>query len=237
MLMLPGLSVKPVSLFETAVSQAYKPFHEDFTIWCFDPMDEITNDCCIEKMAEDLKEALNIIGITQADIFGCSLGGMIAQEIAIRYPAFPRKMILSSTISRFPQKGNECVDEWLYYAERGDAERLNRVILERIYSANVFQTFGDHFFSKDSWGTPEELRLLAIRTRAIKKLNAYDRLDQVLCPTFVLGSWDDKVFSHQSLIETAEKLNCPLYMYAGFGHAIYDEAPDFKERMLAFLRG
>jgi pimeloyl-ACP methyl ester carboxylesterase len=36
--------------------------------------------------------------------------------------------------------------------------------------------------------------------------------------------------------EIAEKLGCKLYMYEDMGHAVHEEAKDFNERVLEFLR-
>ena len=37
--------------------------------------------------------------------------------------------------------------------------------------------------------------------------------------------------------EIAEKLGCEIYMYEKLGHAAYEEAKDFNQRVLDFLMG
>ena len=37
--------------------------------------------------------------------------------------------------------------------------------------------------------------------------------------------------------EIAEKLGCEMYMYDKLGHAAYEEARDFNDRVYAFLTG
>ena len=37
--------------------------------------------------------------------------------------------------------------------------------------------------------------------------------------------------------EIAEKLGCEIYMYEKLGHAAYEEAKDFNNRVYAFLTG
>ena len=37
--------------------------------------------------------------------------------------------------------------------------------------------------------------------------------------------------------DLAEALGCGLYVYEGYGHAVYDEAPDYLARVGFFLRG
>ncbi len=53
----------------------------------------------------------------------------------------------------------------------------------------------------------------------------------------VLGSKDDQVVGAEASQSMADKLkDCELYMYEGFGHAAYDTAPDYKDRILEFLK-
>lgn len=60
-------------------------------------------------------------------------------------------------------------------------------------------------------------------------------LETVTCPTLVIGSAKDRVFGKRSVEAVAQKLNCPLFMYDGYGHAVYDEAPDFPRRLYEFF--
>ena len=66
--------------------------------------------------------------------------------------------------------------------------------------------------------------------------DVYDRLPEIKCPCFVSGSFKDMVLSGQGSVEIAEKLGCPMYMYDEYSHAVYDEAPDYRGRMLDWFR-
>ena len=47
-----------------------------------------------------------------------------------------------------------------------------------------------------------------------------------------------KYFSFgEASIEISNKVKCPLYLYAKYGHCVYDEAPDYKERIELFFEG
>ncbi|MBQ6867651.1 MAG: alpha/beta hydrolase, partial [Clostridia bacterium] len=65
--------------------------------------------------------------------------------------------------------------------------------------------------------------------------NAYDELDKIKCPVFVIGGKEDKVVSAQGSYEIAEKLGCEIYMYDNLGHAAHEEAKDFNKRVMEFL--
>ena len=66
--------------------------------------------------------------------------------------------------------------------------------------------------------------------------NAYDELDKIKCPVFVIGGRQDKVVGGKASEEIAEKLGCEIYMYDNLGHAAYEEAKDFNKRVYEFFR-
>src|SRR4051812_9087541 len=51
----------------------------------------------IEQMATDAITFIKAMGFEQVDLFGFSMGGMIAQEIALMEPQLVRKMIIAGT--------------------------------------------------------------------------------------------------------------------------------------------
>ncbi len=67
-----------------------------------------------------------------------------------------------------------------------------------------------------------------------------DELDKISCPVFVVGAEDDRVLMPDASPVIMEHLTRQddhvLKMYNGYGHAVFDEAPDFKESMLEFLK-
>ena len=87
--------------------------------------------------------------------------------------------------------------------------------------------------------TDQELDRFVILAESIRDFDITDDLDQITCPTLVIGSMDDQVLGAEASVQIAEHLKnqkgVVLYMYNGYGHASYDTAPDFKERVLYFL--
>lgn len=51
----------------------------------------------MEQMADDARAFIKALGYRQVDLFGFSMGGMIAQEITLKEPALVRKLILAGT--------------------------------------------------------------------------------------------------------------------------------------------
>ena len=87
--------------------------------------------------------------------------------------------------------------------------------------------------------TEEELESFAVIAEAANGFDVSDQLGTITQPVLVIGSEDDRVLGGDASRKIAEGLknssHCELYMYDGYGHAVYDLAPDYKERMLKFL--
>ena len=66
---------------------------------------------------------------------------------------------------------------------------------------------------------------------------APDRVSSlILCSTAMSAAHSDPaLFGRWKTL--AEALRCPCYTYEGYGHAAYDEAPDYLLRVGDFLRG
>ena len=50
-----------------------------------------------------------------------------------------------------------------------------------------------------------------------------------------MGGSEDQVTGIESSREIAEKLNCEIVVYEGYGHAVYDENEEFKAKAKEFL--
>ena len=64
-------------------------------------------------------------------------------------------------------------------------------------------------------------------------------LERIQCPVMAVGAYEDSVLDSDATMEIAENLDCRpdfrLYMYIGYGHAAFDTAPDYRERLLKFF--
>lgn len=238
LVMLPGLGDGLRSVKGTALPMAfmYRGFTKDFTVYAFSRKNALPEGYTTRDMARDQAKAMEQLGIGCADIFGVSMGGMIAQYLAIDYPEKVSRLVLTVTSSRPNPILTESIAEWVACAGRDDHAALMDSNLRRIYS--------EGYYRKNRWMIPLIGKLTKPKTYdrffvqadACLTHNAYDRLHQIQAPTLVIGGEKDISLGGDASREIAEKIpGAELRMYAEWGHGLYEEAKDFNQMVLDFL--
>lgn len=234
MVIIPGLSLKSVTLSADTIAQSYSMFCDEYTVYVFDRARHLSEGYTVENMADDTAQAMQELGVEDAYIFGASQGGMIAQIIAIKYPSLVAKLVLGSTASRLNDTARNNIEKWISLAEKRDAVALNHSIFTLLYSKEMLDSLGDTLYELEKDGTDEDMARFVIMAGACMDFDVYDSLSKIKCDTLVIGALNDQVLTGDASVEIAQKMNCELFMYDG-GHAIYDEAVDYKSRIYNFF--
>lgn len=233
---IPGLSIKNVTDSAEAVAKAYNKLEKDYTVYLFDRRTNINTGYSIRDMADDTAAAMKKLGIKNADIFGASQGGMIAMYLAVHHPELVHKLVLGSTAARMNEGFRLVSSEWLRLAKEKKTYALAASFADRMYSEETLNKYRDAIIGGNSDCSEKELSHFTILAEALNTLSIYDDLDEIKCPTLVIGSEGDKVVGADAQREIAEKIGCKLFLYEPiYGHAVYDEAPDYIDRILVFL--
>ena len=238
LVMLPGLGDGLRSMKGTALPMAfmYREFAKDFTVYAFGRKNVLPEGYTTRDMARDQAEAMEQLGISKADIFGVSMGGMIAQHLAIDYPGKVGKLILTVTSARPNPILAESIEEWVSCAKRGDHTGLMDSNVRRIYS--------EGYYRKNKWLVPTMGKLTKpksydrffVQADACLTHDAYESLKQIKAPTLVIGGEKDLSLGGNASREIAAKIpGAELRMYEQWGHGLYEEAKDFNQVVLEFL--
>lgn len=234
---LPGLSVKKVSPYGESLSQAFGAFTEDYRVYLFDRRTNAPTSYSIEDMAEDTAAVIQNLGIKRISLFGASQGGMIAQCMAIRYPDLVEKLVLGSTFCRSNDTAQKVIRSWIGLAEEERGYDLNQAICKSIYSQATMDSYGEVLLSVGDRITPEEMKRFIPFAQSIVSFDVSSGLDRISCPVLVLACEEDRVTTLTGAKEIVERLHCECYVYGReYGHAVFDEAADYRPRILEFLR-
>ena len=239
LVMLPGLGDGLRSMKGTAFPMAlmYRMFAKDYTVYAFGRKMHLPAGYTTRDMARDLYEAMDALGIAKADVFGVSMGGMIAQHFAIDYPEKVNKLILTVTSAKPNPILEESIEEWVGCAKRNDHRALMDSNLKRIYS--------DKYYRQNKWmipligalTKPKSYDRFYIQAEACLNHNAYDELHHIQAPTLVVGGEQDLSLGGDASREIAAVIpNAQLHMYPQWGHGLYEEAGDFNGLILNFLK-
>jgi 3-oxoadipate enol-lactonase len=145
----------------------------------------------LDELTEDARGLLQALGITRTHFIGLSMGGMIGQIMALKYPQMLRSVVLCDTMSRVPTEAKPMWDERIHTAEsRG---------MEPVVESTIARWFTEPFRQQ---GSPvlDRVRTM-IRTtpprgyagccHAIAALNLTDRLNAIALPTLIIVGEDD----------------------------------------------
>ena len=87
--------------------------------------------------------------------------------------------------------------------------------------------------------TDRDLERFVILAEGVRGFDVVSELNRIKCPVLAIGVFEDGVLDSDATMEIAEKLDgkpdARLYLYVGYGHAAYDTAPDYRDRLLRFF--
>ncbi|HLX82130.1 MAG TPA: 3-oxoadipate enol-lactonase [Burkholderiales bacterium] len=145
----------------------------------------------LELLADDLFFLLENLNIDAAYYCGLSMGGMIGQTFALKYPGVFRTLTLADTTSRYPAEAGPLWAERIRTAEAKGMEPLAQPTLERWFTEP---------FRRKNAAAVDAIRKLILATpvagyvgcsHAIPKINLTARLKEIRCPILVIVGADD----------------------------------------------
>ena len=238
LIMLPGAGdgLKTVRGMALPFAFLYRSLVKDFTVYVFSRRRILAAGMTTRDMADDVSSAMDALGLSGASLVGVSQGGMIAQWIAIDHPDKVEKLVLAVTLSRSNAVVRDVIGRWIRMAERDDYKGIMLDTAERSYSEKRLKQARLECRLIGNIGKPKSFERFRIQAESCLTHDTYDQLDRIACPTLVIGGKEDRIVTGQASVEMAERIpDCRLYMYDGLGHGLFEEAPDFLERVSEFF--
>ncbi len=204
----------------------------------------------IEDMAVDCASLLEHLNIESSHVVGSSMGGMIAQELAIRYPDKVDKLALCSTAAKLDRKvGRNLIEGFRKVMKEGvdDIVDADASIFERIFNYVMQLAFSKEFLKENKdfinflileyTSKKNYPDILLRQLRAIMKHDATKRLKNLKTKTLIITGECDNVIP-PICSDTLHKLivNSKLVKIPCGTHGIHlERAEEFNREILNFL--
>jgi pimeloyl-ACP methyl ester carboxylesterase len=191
-------------------------------------------------LADDAAALLDALGVDAAHVLGWSLGGMVAQEMALRHPEKVRSLILSATSPGGPHAA-PVEDSVLAAFIAGMTQGVTAPnFLEGWFSPGYLAEHRSEAIEQLHWQPDPEipLQVLQAQLMATAGHDTYDRLPSITAPTLVLHGSDDPMLPLEDGRILAERiLGAELIVVDGARHAyMLEKQGEADAAVLDFLR-
>lgn len=149
----------------------------------------------IAGMAADVVGVMDALGVDRAHLCGASMGGMIAQELALRHPHRVRTLQLHCTAASVDAYGRFLIDTLLAVKARGDREENVRAVLPWILCRKTLNERPEfiRFWIDRALTYPYPIGLdgLSRQAQAIGAHDTAGRLGELTMPTLITTGSED----------------------------------------------
>ncbi|MDQ3032440.1 MAG: alpha/beta hydrolase [Myxococcota bacterium] len=194
-------------------------------------------------MADDVAAVLHQSGVHRAHVFGISLGGMIAQHVALRHPGRVDRLVLGATTmgGRGAERAPHAAILGLLSAGRGTVADQIRVSMPWVLDAEAVArrpAVVDEWIAIAEAEPRNRLSVLG-QLLAAAVHDTSDHLHRVRTPTLVVTGNRDRLIPMANSRRIASAIpGSTLQLLEGAGHDFPTERPDDVAHMLSeFLLG
>ena len=202
--------------------------------------DKPTEPFTLEQMADDALAVLDAAGIETAHVVGASMGGVISQIVAVKYPHRVRSLTLVCTACRNHPWRQELLQSWAKTAKEKGMIEVGKEAAQWVMSPRSFRRLVPAF----TWMGP--LAALRPRHSFVSQIDAIlntredlvDQLSTITAPTMVIVGNQDILTPRGDSEEIAERIpNAELVVISGAAHGLMMEhSSTFNKILIEFLQ-
>jgi len=197
----------------------------------------------VDDMAADVVAVLDAAGIGRAHVLGVSLGGMVAQELAITRPERVDRLVLAGTTPGWPSGyPMPAVSVRLIMATRGlPADRALRPHTENALSERTVRDRPELVsrLVELQRARPADLGTLSAQAVAGARYAGHRRQARIRARTLIMHGGADTIVDPRNARLLADRIpGARLVTFPGLGHLLFWEDPDgFADAASSFLLG
>jgi pimeloyl-ACP methyl ester carboxylesterase len=183
----------------------------------------------VQDLANDVIEVLDEAGVENAGVVGFSMGGVVAQALALAVPDRVTRLVLAATFAKVNAQARLFLDALgLLYRSGATARQMYDLIVPWLYSIAFLSgpraaAFIDYVEDPCDHQSPEDwLRLLD----ALLGYDGIDRLGDIGAPTLVIAGREDRLASRCDADALIAGIRDAVLEVVPGGHLMHIESPD-----------
>ena len=191
--------------------------------------------------ADDTAGLMDALGISRAYVNGISMGGMIAQELAINYPEKVDKLVLCSTAcggKETVMPSQEVLVSNMRAGSAASPEESARMFVSICLTKEFIDKNPDYVDSltKRILKAPISPEAFQRQTNAVMAFSSFDRLSGIKAPTLVLAGKRDILIPPENGSILAKAIpNAKLVLLERSAHALAEDAEEATNAITEFL--
>src|SRR3972149_5595152 len=243
----PLLLIMGLGANATSWAMQLPAFRRESAVGAFDTRgsgrtDKPKSPYTMPQMADDAVALLDYLGIASAHVFGMSMGGMIAQEMALRHPRRVRALVLGGTMAGGPNAvmaGPQLIQKWVSTALLPLEQAIENG-LRFLYSEEFIERNRERLLAPALQPAPPQPPPAAPprQATAVVHFNPLQRLADIKAPTLIISGTADQIVPPENSRILAERIpSARLVELEGAGHGfLAEKAEETNSTVLAFLR-
>ncbi len=194
-------------------------------------------------MADDFAGLLDALGLERVRVIGCSMGSIVAQQLALRHPTRVRSLVLMCPWARCDAYAKGIFEHLKTIKARLRPEEFMNYIQLLIFSKPTWDDATGYAGLRDGQKqagegvAPQPLHALEAQAAACVGHDVASELGKIMAPALVIGG-DADIFTPRWMAEEVARgiPGAELHLYAGAGHAFHwERIEDFNPRVRDWL--
>jgi pimeloyl-ACP methyl ester carboxylesterase len=196
----------------------------------------------IQQIADDCIALIKHLGYSSVNLLGHSMGGFVAQDIAIRYPEYVSNLILASTSSIDSKRNNALFNDWVSFLESGmDLKLWFRNIFYWLFTKDFFKNeklLDETIHYAIEYPYPQNKNDFKNQVKAISEFDCQKQLSEISSKTMVINGKEDILFPPEESKKSLQMINGAKFsVIENSAHSIFIEEPKaFTDCVLNFLK-